>query len=183
VYKRQGKPIIFVGTGEKIENVEVFHPDRIANRILGMGDVVTLVEKVQASVDAEEAARLESKLRKKKFTLEDYLSQIKQVKKMGPLEDVLELIPGFAKLKMKNITVDDHELIRSESIIQSMTKEERINPSILNGSRRRRIAIGSGTRTSDVNRLLNHYWQVVKLTRQMGKMKIPKNLSALRMGF
>ncbi|MBL7136529.1 MAG: signal recognition particle protein [Candidatus Marinimicrobia bacterium] len=183
IVKVTGKPIIFVGTGEKIENVEVFHPDRIANRILGMGDVVTLVEKVQASVDAEEAVRLESKLRKKKFTLEDYLSQIKHVKKMGPLEDVLELIPGFAKLKMKNITVDDRELIRSESIIQSMTKEERINPLILNGSRRRRIAKGSGTRTSDVNRLLNQYWQVVKLTRQMGKMRISKNLSALRMGF
>ncbi len=183
IVKVTGKPIIFIGTGEKIEDIDIFHPDRIANRILGMGDVVTLVEKVQASVDAEQAAHLESKLRKQKFTLEDYLSQLKQVKKMGSLESMLELIPGFAKFKMKNVSVNGNELIKSESIIQSMTKEERMNPSILNGSRRRRIAIGSGTRTSDVNRLLNQYWQVVKLTKQMGKMRIPKNLSALRIGF
>ncbi|MGC9363408.1 MAG: signal recognition particle protein [Fidelibacterota bacterium] len=173
-----GKPIMYIGTGEKPENIEAFHPDRIANRILGMGDVVSLVEKVQASVDAEQAATLEKKLLKQQFTLEDYLDQLHQIKKMGPLGDILEMIPGLSKLKSKNIKVDDKELLRAEVIIQSMTRQERQKPAIINGSRRKRIARGSGTSANDVNRLLNQYWQLVKMSKQMGKMKIPGNLSA-----
>lgn len=173
-----GKPIMYIGTGEKPENIEVFHPDRIANRILGMGDVVSLVEKMQASVDAEQAEKLEKKLLKQQFTLEDYLEQLRQIKKMGPLGDFLEMIPGFSKLKSKNIKVDDRELLRAEVIIQSMTRQERQKPAIINGSRRKRIARGSGTSPNDVNRLLNQYWQLVKMSKQMGKMKIPGNLSA-----
>lgn len=173
-----GKPIMYIGTGEKPENIEAFHPDRIANRILGMGDVVSLVEKVQASVNAEQAATLEKKLLKQQFTLEDYLDQLHQLKKMGPLGDILEMIPGFSKLKSKNIKVDDRELLRAEVIIQSMTRQERQKPAIINGSRRKRIARGSGTSANDVNRLLNQYWQLVKMSKQMGKMKIPGNLSA-----
>jgi len=182
IVKVTGKPIIFIGTGEKIENLEVFHPDRIANRILGMGDVVSLVEKVQAAVDAEEAERLENKLLKQKFTLDDYLAQLKQIKKMGPLEEILDMVPGFSKLKMKNLKVDDRELVKAEAIIHSMTKTERSNPSVINGSRRRRIALGSGTQASDVNRLMNQYSQIVKLSKQMGRIKMPMNPSAFRMG-
>lgn len=173
-----GKPIMYIGTGEKPENIEVFHPDRIANRIMGMGDVVSLVEKMQASVDAEQAEKLEKKLLKQQFTLEDYLDQLRQIKQMGPLGDILEMIPGFSKLKSKNIKVDDKELLRAEVIIQSMTRQERQKPAIINGSRRKRIARGSGTSPNDVNRLLNQYWQLLKMSKQMGKMKIPGNLSA-----
>lgn len=173
-----GKPIMYIGTGEKPENIEVFHPDRIANRIMGMGDVVSLVEKMQASVDTEQAEQLEKKLLKQQFTLEDYLDQLRQIKKMGPLGDILEMITGFSKLKSKNIKVDDKELLRAEVIIQSMTRQERQKPAIINGSRRKRIARGSGTSPNDVNRLLNQYWQLLKMSKQMGKMKIPGNLSA-----
>ncbi len=177
-----GKPIAFISTGEKVSDLEVFHPDRIANRILGMGDIVSLVEKVQDSVNEEEAVRLEKKLRKQQFSLEDYLSQIKQMKKMGPLENILEMIPGVPRSKLKNMTIDDRQLFKTEAIIQSMTPEERQKPDIIKGSRRKRIARGSGTSTNEVNRLLNQYKQVVKMTQQMGKMKIPGDLSALRMG-
>lgn len=176
-----GKPIMYIGTGEKPENIEVFHPDRIANRILGMGDVVSLVEKVQAAMDVEQAEKLEKKLLKQQFTLEDYLDQLKQIKKMGPIGDILDMIPGFSKLKSKNIKVDDRELIRAEVIIQSMTRQERQKPNLINGSRRKRIARGSGTQPSDVNRLLNQYWQLVKMSKQMSKMKLPPNLSAFGM--
>jgi len=176
-----GKPIMYIGTGEKPENIEAFHPDRIANRILGMGDVVSLVEKVQAAVDVEQAEKLEKKLLKQQFTLEDYLDQLKQIKKMGPIGDILDMIPGFSKLKSKNIKVDDRELTRAEVIIQSMTRQERQKPNLINGSRRKRIARGSGTQPSDVNRLLNQYWQLVKMSKQMSKMKLPANLSAFGM--
>ena len=182
IVKVTGKPIVYMGTGEKIENLEVFHPDRVAKRILGMGDVVSLVEKVQAAVELEDAERLEKKLRKQQFTMDDYLDQLKQIKKMGPMEDILAMIPGFSKMKMKNIAVDERQLLRAEAVIQSMTKSERQNPSIINGSRRRRIAQGSGVTSSDVNRIMNQYWQIIKLSKQMGKMKMPNNLSALNMG-
>jgi len=178
-----GKPIMYIGTGEKPENIEAFHPDRIANRILGMGDIVSLVEKMQAAVDAEQAAKLEKKLLKQQFSLEDYLDQLRQIKKLGPIENILDMVPGFSKMKSKNIKIDDKELVRAEVIIQSMTKDERRNPSLINGSRRKRIAMGSGTHPSDVNRLLNQYWQLVKMSKQMSKMKLPGNLSAFRMGF
>jgi len=175
-----GKPIFYLSVGEKLENLEAFHPDRIANRILGLGDIVTLVEKVQAAVDAEEAAKLEQKLFKRQFTLDDYLQQVRQIKKMGPLENILTMIPGFARVK--NINIDDQELLRSEVIIQSMTREERRDPAIINGSRRKRIARGSGTNPADVNRLLNQYWQLIKITKQMGRMKLPGNLAHLPLG-
>jgi signal recognition particle subunit SRP54 len=178
-----GKPIMYIGTGEKPGNIEAFHPDRIAKRILGMGDVVSLVEKMQAAVDAEQAAKLEKKLLKQQFSLEDYLDQLRQIKKMGPIENILDMVPGFSKMKSKNIKIDDKELVRAEVIIQSMTKDERCKPSLINGSRRKRIAMGSGTHPSDVNRLLNQYWQLVKMSKQMSKMKLPGNLSAFRMGF
>lgn len=178
-----GKPIMYIGTGEKPENIEAFYPDRIANRILGMGDVVSLVEKMQAAVDAEQAAKLEKKLLKQQFSLEDYLDQLRQIKKLGPIENILDMVPGFSKMKSKNIKIDDKELVRAEVIIQSMTKDERRSPSLINGSRRKRIAMGSGTHPSDVNRLLNQYWQLVKMSKQMSKMKLPGNLAAFRMGF
>ena len=176
-----GKPIMYIGTGEKLENIEAFHPDRIANRILGMGDVVSLVEKVQGAIDIEQAEKLEKKLLKQQFTLEDYLDQLKQIKKMGPIGDILDMIPGFSKLKSKNIKVDDNELNRAEVIIQSMTRQERQKPNLINGSRRKRIARGSGTQPNDVNRLLNQYWQLVKMSKQMSRMKLPANLSAFGM--
>jgi signal recognition particle subunit SRP54 len=178
IVKVTGKPIAYIGTGEKISDIEYFYPDRMANRILGMGDVITLVEKVQAAIDEEEAEKIEKKLLKKQFTFDDFLVQLKQMKKLGPLDNLLDLIPGASSLKMKNISLSERELIKAEAIIQSMTREERNNPSLLNGSRRLRIAKGSGTHPSDVNRLLNQYWQVVKLTKRMGKMKMPKDIAS-----
>jgi signal recognition particle subunit SRP54 len=175
-----GKPIFYLSVGEKLDTLETFHPDRIANRILGLGDIVTLVEKVQTAVDAEEAAKLEQKLLKHQFTLDDYLQQVRQIKKMGPLENILTMIPGFSRVK--NINIDDRELLRNEVIIQSMTREERRNPVIINGSRRKRIARGSGTYPADVNRLLNQYWQLIKITKQMSRMKLPGNLAHLHLG-
>jgi signal recognition particle subunit SRP54 len=178
IVKVTGKPIAYIGTGEKISDIEYFYPDRMANRILGMGDVITLVEKVQVAIDKEEAEKIEKKLLKKQFTFDDFLVQLKQMKKLGPLDNLLDLIPGASSLKMKNISLSERELIKAEAIIQSMTREERNNPSLLNGSRRLRIAKGSGTHPSDVNRLLNQYWQVVKLTKRMGKMKMPKDITS-----
>lgn len=183
IVKVTGKPIVFISAGEKMDSLEIFYPDRMANRILGMGDVVSLVEKVQASVDAETNAKLEESFRKNRFTLEDYLLQIKQIRKMGPIENLVEMIPGMTQLKSKNIAIDTKKFTRAEVIIQSMTRQERSNPSIINGSRRKRIALGSGTKASDVNQLLNQYWQIVKISKQMGKMRMPKNLSAFRMGY
>jgi len=177
-----GKPIIYMSVGEKISDLEIFHPERVAGRILGMGDVVSLVEKVQASVDLESALKLENKLRKEQFTLEDYLTQLRQLKKLGPLDSVMEHLPGFARMRLGNQKVDEKELIKAEAIIQSMTRTERLKPNIINGSRRRRIALGSGTQPQDVNRLLNQYWQITKLMKQMGRMKLPKNLSAFGIG-
>jgi len=132
-------------------------------------------------MDVEQAEKLEKKLLKQQFTLEDYLDQLKQIKKMGPIGDILDMIPGFSKLKSKNFKVDDRELVRAEVIIQSMTRQERQKPNLINGSRRKRIARGSGTQPSDVNRLLNQYWQLVKMSKQMSKMKLPANLSAFGM--
>ncbi len=177
-----GKPIIYMSVGEKIGDLEIFHPERVAGRILGMGDVVSLVEKVQASVDLESALKLENKLKKEQFTLEDYLTQLRQLKKLGPLDSVMEHLPGFARMRLGNQKVDEKELIKAEAIIQSMTRTERLKPNIINGSRRRRIALGSGTQPQDVNRLLNQYWQITKLMKQMGRMKLPKNLSAFGIG-
>ncbi|BBO78828.1 signal recognition particle protein [Desulfosarcina widdelii] len=165
-----GKPIKFIGVGEKLSDLEAFHPDRMASRILGMGDVLTMIEKAQEVVDEKQAAELEKKLRKNQFTLEDFRDQMRQIRKMGSLTDILGMIPGMGKVKqMKNLQVDEKELVHIEAIINSMTPMERRQHSIINGSRRKRIAAGSGTRVQDVNRLLKNYTQVMKMMKKINK--------------
>lgn len=164
-----GVPIHFVGVGEKTGALEVFHPDRMASRILGMGDVLTLVEKAQASVDLKEAERLKEKIEQQQFSLEDFLGQIKQIRKMGPLEDLVKMIPGVGSKMLKGVSVDNRELVRVEAMIRSMTPEERRQPGIINGSRRKRIAKGSGTTVQLVNRLLRDFDQMRKMMGQMAK--------------
>jgi signal recognition particle subunit SRP54 len=171
------RPIKFVGVGEKMDAIEPFFPERMASRILGMGDIVSLVEKAQETVDAEQAAKLEKKLLKETFTLEDFHEQLQQVKKMGPLEQLLGMIPGIGA-QVKNVQVDDRALVRIEAIINSMTFQERRNPKILNGSRRKRIAQGSGTQVQDVNRLLNQFNQMKQMMKRMKKMPF-KGLSKI----
>ena len=161
-----GKPIQFVGMGEKLDRLEEFHPDRMANRILGMGDVVGLVEKAQATVDADEAARLQEKLRKAEFGLDDFLKQIRQMRRMGPLKDILAMIPGMGSA-MKDLPIDDKELDQTEAIINSMTPRERTRPDIIDAPRRRRIARGSGMDPQDVSSLVKSFGQVKQLVRQM----------------
>ncbi len=161
-----GKPIKFIGTGETLDAVEPFYPDRMASRILGMGDIVSLVEKAQETLDVEKAKKLEQKLRRNEFTLEDFYDQLQQLKKMGPLEQLLGMIPGMGK-QLRNVQVDEKALVRIEAIINSMTPEERRNPRIINGSRRKRIARGSGTRVQDVNQLLNQFEQMRKMIKRM----------------
>lgn len=162
-----GAPIRYIGVGEKLDALEVFHPERMASRILGMGDVLTLVEKAQEAVDAKEAARLEKKLLKDTFTLEDFLDQVRQIKKMGPLQDIIGMIPGMSKLK--GIDLDEKAIVRVEAVINSMTPEERLRPETIDGSRRRRIARGSGIRIQDVNRLLRDFEEVRKLLKNVKK--------------
>jgi signal recognition particle subunit SRP54 len=165
-----GKPIKFVGVGEKLGDLEVFHPDRMASRILGMGDVLSMIEKAQAVVDEKQAIELEKKLRKNQFTLEDFRDQMVQIRKMGSLTDLLGMIPGMNKLKqMKNLDVDEKEFVRIEAMINSMTPQERHQHNIINGSRRKRIAKGSGTTVQDVNRLLKNYAQVMKMMKKLNK--------------
>ncbi len=166
-----GKPIKFVGVGEKIDALEPFYPERIASRILGMGDIVTLVEKAQAQIDEKEAERLEEKLKKNEFTFEDFLDQMKLIKKMGSLRDLLGMIPGVDKA-LRGVEIDDRAFGRVEAIILSMTKEERSNPRLLNGSRRKRIASGSGTSIQDVNRLIKQFEDMQKMMRNMTKGKM-----------
>src|SRR5690625_846653 len=162
------KPIKFVGTGEKLDELEEFHPDRMASRILGMGDVLTLIDKAQTSMDEKKAKELEEKMRTMSFTFDDFLEQMGQVKQMGPLEDLLSMIPGANKMKgMKNAQIDEKQLVHIEAMIQSMTKEERENPSIMNASRKRRIAKGSGTNVSQLNRLLKQFNEMKKMMKQM----------------
>jgi len=163
-----GKPIKFVGVGEKVDQLEPFHPERIASRILGMGDIITLVEKAQSQIDEKEAAKLEEKIRKNQFTFEDFLGQMKMIKKMGSLKDLLGMIPGMDKA-LRGVQLDERAFARVEAIILSMTLEERQNPRLLNGSRRRRIAAGSGTSTQDVNRLIKQFEDMQKMMKQMTK--------------
>lgn len=180
-----GKPIKFISSGEKMGDLEPFHPERIASRILGMGDVLTFVERAQQNIDAESAAKMQKKMMKNQFTLQDFLDQIRQIKKMGPLEDLMKMIPGMSA-QMKNIPVDNSAFVRTEAIINSMTKTERNKPVIINGSRRKRIAMGSGTRVQDVNQLLNQFEQMKKLMKKMGGNKLaglmPKSLNPLNIG-
>ncbi len=172
-----GVPIKFIGSGEKIEPLERFHPDRLASRILGMGDVVTLVEKAQANIDAETAARMEKKLRSASFDLTDFLEQIDQIENMGSLAQVASMIPGLSRLgdrgKLEE-ALSSREMDRTKAIILSMTPKERADPTIINGSRRRRIAAGSGTAPRDVNQLLNQFFTMRKMLRQMSRGRMPK---------
>ncbi len=163
-----GIPIKFFGTGEKPETLDRFHPERLASRILGMGDIVTLVEKAQEQIDDQKAVQLEQKLRKAQFTLEDFLDQLQEVKKMGPLQQVLGMLPGMNRLP-ENVTVDERALVRIEAMIRSMTSDERRKPQILNGSRRRRIALGSGCTVQDVNKLIKQYEQMQRMMKTLGK--------------
>lgn len=164
-----GVPIKYICVGEKLDGIEQFHPDRLASRILGMGDVLSLIEKAQESLDQKQAAGMEKKLRTGTFNLDDFLGQLQQVKKMGPLSQILEMVPGFrnAVKQMPTDALDDRQLKRVEAIISSMTRSERQNPTIIDGSRRRRIARGSGTQPADVNQLLNQFRQAQKMMRQM----------------
>jgi len=173
------KPIKFVGTGEKLDALEQFHPDRMASRILGMGDIVTLVEKAQQTFDQEKAQQLEQKIRKSQFTLEDFYSQLQEIKKMGPLSQVLSMIPGANKLGNIN-DVDEKEMRYVEAIILSMTIEERQHPAIINGSRRKRIASGSGRSVQEVNKLLKQFFEMQKMMKNFTKGKNVGRMMAQR---
>ncbi len=167
------KPIKFVSLGEKLDQLEVFHPERMASRILGMGDVVTLVEKVQEQVDEKKAEKLEQRLRRNEFTLEDFRDQLRQIKKMGPLKDVLSMIPGVAGA-VRNAVIDDKALVRVEAIISSMTVSEREKPQIIDGRRRKRIAAGSGTTVQEINRLLKQFSEMQRMFKTLSKGKFGK---------
>ena len=171
-----GKPIKFIGVGENINDFETFHPDRLANRILGMGDIVSLVEKASQDLDEEKIKAAEENLKKGTFTFDDYLMQIRQMKKMGGMEGVLSLLPGVGKVKeqMQNANVDEKLLTANEAIILSMTKKERQNPDIISGSRRKRICLGSGTDPQTINRLLKQFKMMSKMMKKMSKGKAPK---------
>lgn len=181
VRKVTGKPIKFIGMGEKLEDLEPFYPDRMASRILGMGDVLSLIEKAQQVYDEKEAAELEKKMRSQTFTFDDFLSQMQQVKKMGPLKDLMKMIPGLSGVDLDKVDIDEKKIGHIEAIIQSMTKAERNNPDILNGSRKKRIAKGSGTTIQEVNKLLKQFEEMKKMMKMFtdsgmgkrGKMKMP----------
>ena len=170
------KPIKFVGTGEKMDALDVFHPTRMADRILGMGDIVSLVEKAQEQFDSEEAQRMQKKLAKDQFNFNDFLKQINQVKKMGNLKDLAGMIPGMGKA-LKDVDIDDDAFKHIEAIIHSMTPGEREDPSLLNGTRRKRIAIGSGTSVQEVNRLLKQFTETRKMMKMVAQGKRIGNLS------
>jgi len=170
-----GKPIRFASTGEKLDNFEYFHPDRMASRILGMGDVLSLIERAEQAVDEDKARELEKKLRKAQFTFDDFLDQMQQVKKMGSLSSLIGMIPGLPTAKLKGLQIDDKALDRVQAVIQSMTPEERHHPDLINGSRRRRIAAGSGSDIHAVNQLLTQFKQMQKMMKQLGSGKLPKN--------
>lgn len=176
-----GKPIKFVGMGEKLEDLEPFYPDRMASRILGMGDVLSLIEKAQQAFDESQVQELEKKMRTQDFNLEDFLSQMQQVKKMGPLKDLISMVPGMNQVNLDDVNVDDKAMAHIEAIIQSMTTAERRNPDILNGSRKKRIARGSGRTIQEINKLLKQFEEMKKMMKMMtdmtkgkkGKMKLP----------
>jgi signal recognition particle subunit SRP54 len=172
-----GVPIKFATTGEKLADLEAFHPDRLAGRILGMGDVLSLIERAEELVDQREAEQMERKLREASFTLEDFLQQLQQVKKMGPLNQVLGMLPGMSR-ELKDVEIDDRDLGRVEAIIRSMTPSERKNPKILNGSRRARIARGSGTTTQQVNAVIKQFDEARRMMKQLAGMN-PKRLRKL----
>ena len=166
-----GKPVKFVGTGEKLDMIELFHPERMASRILGMGDMLTLIEKAEQQYDEQQAKKLEEKMRKNKLTLTDYLDQLEQLQSMGDLSQMMGMIPGMSQ-QMANTQIDEKQMARTKAIIQSMTPKERENPQILNASRKKRIAAGCGLQVSDVNRLLKSFEMLQQLTKAMGKGKL-----------
>ena len=169
-----GKPIKFIGTGEKLDAIELFYPDRMASRILGMGDILSLIEKAEQAYDEKTAKEMEKKLREQTFTLEDFLDQMRQLKKMGNLEQLLGMMPGVNAGALKNAQIDESQMSRIEAIILSMTVKERTNPDIINGSRRKRIAAGSGTSVEDVNRLLKQFEQMKKMMKQFSGKNMKK---------
>jgi signal recognition particle subunit SRP54 len=177
-----GKPILYASTGEKLDQLERFHPDRMAQRILGMGDVLSLIEKAEKDIDESEAEELERKMRQDRFTLDDFLKQLKQVRRMGPLSSVLGMMPGMGKAmkELRGADIDDRELDRLEAIILSMTPEERANPDVIRGSRRRRIAAGSGTNVQAVKQLTKQFDQMRKMMKMMASGKMPSPESMLR---
>lgn len=167
-----GRPIKFVGMGEKLDALEPFHPDRMSSRILGMGDVLSLIEKAEATINLEKAKEMEKKFRKEEFTLDDFLDQLQQVRKLGPLDQILGMLPGMGNIKkLQGLEFDEKELKRIEAIIRSMTKKERHEPTIINGSRRKRIALGSGTKVQDVNRLLKQFVEARKMMKRLQDMQ------------
>jgi signal recognition particle subunit SRP54 len=178
-----GKPILYASTGEKLAEFEPFHPDRMASRILGMGDVMSFIEKAEKTVDAERAAELERKIRKQEFGLDDFLDQMKQVRRMGPISGLLGMLPGFGQMKqLKNAKVDERELDRIEAIVTSMTPAERRNPKLIDGSRRKRIATGSGTSVQAVNQLVKQFAQMQKMMRALQQGKMPSMEQLMRGG-
>jgi signal recognition particle subunit SRP54 len=164
-----GRPIKFIGVGEKLEDLEVFHPDRMAERILGMGDILSLIEEAEACVDAKKAEEFLRKIQKESFTLEDFRQQIQQLRRMGPITKLLEKLPG-----MQKVEVDEKALVKIEAIINSMTPQERRHPEILNARRKRRIALGSGTQVSDINKLLKRFEEARKMMKQLKGKKFPQ---------
>ncbi len=177
-----GKPILFASTGEKLDQFERFHPDRMSQRILGMGDVMSFIERAESQIDADEAQALERKLRRNEFTLDDFLGQMKTMRRMGPLTSLLGMIPGFQGEQLKNLKVDEGDLDRLEAIILSMTPEERRRPEMIKGSRRLRIARGSGTTVQAVNQLVKQFSQMQKMMKQMTKGKMPDMAALMRGG-
>ncbi len=178
-----GKPIKFVGTGEKMDAIELFHPDRIASRILGMGDVLSLIEKAEAAFDEKNAKELEKKFREQTFTLDDFLVQMRQLKKMGNLNHLIGMLPGVNAGALKNAEIDEGQMARTEAIILSMTRGERLRPETINGSRRKRIANGSGTTVEDVNKLLKQFEQMKKTMKQLSGMGKRKSFGGMRLPF
>ncbi|MBF8294974.1 MAG: ffh signal recognition particle subunit (srp54) [Bacteroidetes bacterium] len=174
------RPIKFIGTGEKLDALEPFYPERIASRILGMGDIVTLVEKAQQQFSQETAVKLEEKLRKSQLTLEDFLEQLREIKKMGPLSQVIGMLPGMNRMPA-DVQVDDNALVRIEAVIQSMTPDERNRPSMINGSRRRRIALGSGTTVQEVNRLLKQFEEMQRMMKRFSKGGMKRAMQGMRL--
>lgn len=178
-----GKPIRFAGVGEKLDAIEPFHPERMASRILGMGDVLTLIEKAEQSLDEKKALELEKKLRANKFTLTDFLDQLGQLKNMGSMQDIMGMMPGMDRRAMKDAAIDEKAMVRIEAIILSMTQRERENPEMLNSSRKRRIAKGSGTKVEDINKLLKQFDMMRQLVKQMSSGRMPKGMKGKIPGF
>ncbi|WP_168122279.1 signal recognition particle protein [Paenibacillus sp. HB172176] len=179
-----GTPIKFAAMGEKIDSLEPFHPERMASRILGMGDMLSLIEKAQAGIDAEKAAEMERKMRTAEFTFDDFLDQMEQVRKMGPIDQIMDMLPGMGKMKgnMKDLKVDEKQISRIEAIVRSMTKEEKSKPELLNHSRRKRVAAGSGTTVVEVNRLIKQFDDMRKMMKQFSSMMGPKGPKGMKGG-